>query len=119
MTYKTCLFLIVCISLLYCNNSKTNNDMTKIEGTIGEYIVNASHDNFENGSFAIYDAVTIVIAKPYEQKDKELTILLAKEEGNYSIWKQKGKIVSFEINPIFLEKRSTIFEGALDDIQIK
>lgn len=111
--------LIICFCFLNCNNPKTNNGMITIKGTIGAYTANASHDNFGDGSFTVYDAVKIAVIQPKNYKNKELTIFLSKEETNDSFWREKGHTISFNINSRFLEDSIKIYAGALENIKMQ
>lgn len=90
--------------------------MLKINGLIQDYVPNASHDTFEDGSFAVYDAVKISVFEPDIMKNQTLTIYLTKEEAKDTNWHHKGNVVNFSIEASLLEGDSILFLGALENV---
>ena len=113
------LVLFVIASALSCNDSKNHNNMLKINGLIKDYILNASHDTFDDGSFVVFDAVKISLIKPDTMKNQMLTIYLTKEEAKDIKWHQKGNVVSFSIDASLLEGDSILFLGAIENLTIQ
>lgn len=93
--------------------------MIDIKTVTKEYIPNASHDVFEDGSFAVYDVVKLAVIEPETRKHQILAIYLPQEEVKDSIWKQKGKIVTFSVDGNLLESGATLYLGALENIKMQ
>lgn len=99
-------------------HSKSETDVILIKGVVGEYISNASHDNFADNSFGSYNAVQILLSEPHQFKNKQLTVFLEQEKEN-PIWKKKGSIVSFSLNKSLLDSDLKVFDGALENIKLE
>lgn len=93
--------------------------MIKINGLIHDYIVNASHDVFDDGSTAVFDAVKIMVIEPDTFKDRTLTIYLTKEEAKDTKWHKKGNVIDFSIDANLLEGDRILFLGAIEQITIQ
>lgn len=112
--FRIILFFVA--SAFGCKFSNNNIDMIKINGLVNDYIVNASHDVFDDGSTAVFDAVKIMMIEPDTLKDQILTIYLTKEEAKDTNWHKNGNIINFSIDTNLLEGNRTLFLGAIDNI---
>ncbi|MCU0370727.1 MAG: hypothetical protein MUC31_04885 [Bacteroidales bacterium] len=93
--------------------------MTDFKVIIGDYISNASHDVYEDCSFAVFDAVNVTVIEPGKMKNRTLTIYLSKSENGDSIWQQKSREMTFSLDESLLEENAIVFSHALKNIQIK
>ena len=111
--------MAICLCLFNCNNSKINNNMIDFKVIITEYVSNASHDNYEDGSFSVFDAVNVKVMEPEKMKNQVLTIFINKEGGQDSIWQRKNCTVTFSIDGALLKDNVSIYKDALENIQVK
>ena len=85
---------------------------------IKEYVSNASHDSYEDGSFSVFDAVNVTVLEPEKLKNQVLTILINKEENDNSIWHRKDGVVTFSIDGALLQDDISIYQDALENVQL-
>ena len=104
------------------NTSRAKGEKTmsiELTAIVVEYVPNAMHDNFEDGSFAVYDGTVLRIVSPQKYRGK-LVVYHDKPASDKSPWRALGATIQFSLDREVLESKSTqIFVGTVDVVKLK
>ncbi|MDB5064475.1 MAG: hypothetical protein JWM18_909 [Chloroflexi bacterium] len=86
--------------------------------TVRQYIPDAIHDHFDDGSFASYDATQLAVVEPERLRPEALTIHHSEKPTPDSPWRQVGRRLSFTIPRDLLRPDTVLFDGSVQDLHV-
>lgn len=90
----------------------------QITATIVDYIPNAMHDNFDDGSFEFYDATKVRVVAPENLAEQEFSIYHIGEVPEDSLWRIINQRIRFDLNKKELG-RGIMFDGAVSNLRVE
>ncbi len=91
-------------------------EMVQITATVVGYVRNAMRDEYDNGSFAVFDATELDVASP-ATFGKSLKVFHNQSPPEDSLWRRPGSRVTFMIDRMLLEKGYRVFSAAVKGLR--
>lgn len=111
-------YWITLLGILLCGCVSHRPPAREMEVRLEAFHPQSMHRDFDDGSWATYDAVVLRILSPAEWKGKRLTIYCHPEDTN-AVFKMVGDFFRFDISEDLLRQDTdgSLFLGALRNLK--
>ena len=88
-----------------------------VRAVVVEYMRDAMHDRFDDGSFATYDATKVQVVEPVQLAGRKLVFYHERTMPLESPWRAKGRTLRFDIDEhLLLDRKMVLFSAAAEKV---